>query len=168
MPSGFFDWEVTQEWIRFLFALDHGYELTSSLNSCLDCSKRWAITCDCKSNEQFPSMFCLFFSEFYHSSGNKTRKPILVVLFNDYFHFVCFVYVYVSVPPEPGPLSDQNGCQVPWTSIKEGCETACGLWELSPGPLQEQQMIFLAAQPSPDPGDTSLSNIGNDSLQIIH
>ena len=36
-------------------------------------------------------------------------------------------------------------------TVTDGCELACGCWELNPGPLQEQPVIFKAEPPLQTP-----------------
>jgi hypothetical protein len=41
-----------------------------------------------------------------------------------------------------------EGVRCPGTEVTDSCELPCGCWELDPGPLEEQQLILLTAEPS--------------------
>lgn len=59
----------------------------------------------------------------------------------DLYMYECFACVYLCVLHRCSLHESQRGCQVPW-NWNEGQLWAWGYWELSPVPLQEQQMLL--------------------------
>ena len=49
------------------------------------------------------------------------------------------------------PVEARRGPTSPWTGVTGGCEPLCGCWELNPGPLEEQLVLFNCRAISPAP-----------------
>lgn len=54
--------------------------------------------------------------------------------------YECFVWMYVYVAQVPGGC--QRGVMIPWNWNLDGSEPSCGCWELNPGSLQDQKVLF--------------------------
>ena len=71
---------------------------------------------------------------------------IFLHLFNLFYVYECFAYMYVCVPcvymiPPRRPEKD---IKYPGTGVTDNCEPPCGCWELNLGPLQEQQVLLTS------------------------
>jgi hypothetical protein len=78
----------------------------------------------------------------------------LFICFSDLFHFMC-VNALAEYMPVPHMLAWclqrlQADTELPRTAVMDGCESPCGCWELTAGPLQEQQ-VLLISEPSLQP-----------------
>ena len=65
--------------------------------------------------------------------------PIYIFLF--FFVYKCLARVYVYVLWAClVPMDIRRRCQISGIGVTDGCEPLCGCWELTLGPLQEQQV----------------------------